>query len=79
MTATRKRLRLICEWFEKFNTKITKPDFGKLTPEMRAEIEAQNFRSDDLMAIRNSPGSWTLRDPYIWLWILHRYQNGEGK
>lgn len=75
--ATRKRLRLICEWFQALNGEIAKsqlPEQG-LPLEMVAKITAQNFDRADLMAIRGRPHYWTKSNPYEWLWILHRYQN----
>ncbi len=71
--ADRKRLRLICEWFNDLNTQLAAGEC--LATDVRAEIDAQNFDRSDLMAIRNRPGLWAVGDPYRWLWILHRYQN----
>jgi len=74
--ALRKRLRLICEWFAKLNERTHSKNFyNGLSPEVIAEIEAQEFDPADLMAIRDTPHRWTLGDPYLWLWLLHRYQN----
>lgn len=75
---TNKRLRLICEFFYNLNERligISKPSDSGLPKNIISEIEAQNFDPSDLMAIRNTPGKWTRRNPYQWLWILHRYQN----
>jgi hypothetical protein len=73
---TRKRLRTICEWFDGLNERAaaSQPENG-LSPEVVAEISAQGFDRGDLMAIRQTPYMWALKDPYKWLWILHRYQN----
>lgn len=74
---TKKRLRLICEWFAQLSDKVAtaEPDRG-LRPATIALIDAQGFERADLCAIRSTPGKWTLKNPYQWLWLLHRYQNG---
>jgi hypothetical protein len=73
----KKRLRLICEWFDSLNGRMPSIDDADrgLPQSVIDEISAQQFDRTDLMAIRATPGKWTLRDPYKWLWILHRYQN----
>jgi len=73
--ATRKRLRLICEWFAGLNHRIVNPPDQGLPKEVLQEIAAKNFDAGDLMAIRDRPHHWTRSNPYQWLWILHRYQN----
>lgn len=73
--ATRKRLRLICQWFADFNKQGLGAEADCLNDSTRAQIDAQGFAFGDLVAIRNSPGSWHLGNPYEWLWILHRYTN----
>ena len=77
--ATRKRLRLICEWFSALNQSVSSRGESWETVEKRAfaEVEAQHFDRADLVAIRGCPGKWTRGNPYEWLWILHRYQNSK--
>lgn len=77
--ATRKRLRLIGQWFNTLNIRLVAnssvPDGDGLPAPIRKEIDEQKFEPADLMAIRNEPFKWTRSNPYQWLWLLHRYQN----
>lgn len=81
LVETRKRIRKICEWFAALNKEISESELPHqgLPESVVTRIHDQNFRPDDLMAIRNTPFAWTMTNPYDWLWILHRYQNDYRK
>lgn len=74
LIATRRRLRLTCQWFADFSAGLSEAGDG-ISAATRAQIDAQGFTRADLTAIRSTPHKWHLGNAYAWLWLLHRYMN----